>query len=218
MTRPRLLDACCCAGGATRGYQLAGFHVTGVDIVPQPNYCGDEFVQGDAIEYIREHGREFDLIHASWPCQKFTPLNAYNGKDYPDLVTPGRQVMLETGVPFVIENVPQAPLESPVSLCGSMFGLKLRRHRGFESGNGFRLPQLLCGRHELCTRNGYLPTADRPFMTISGGRHSEAWRLKAAKVMGVPWTKTIVEVCEAIPPAYTRWIGEQWLASQERAA
>lgn len=216
--KPRLLDACCCAGGATYGYQLAGFHVTGVDIDPQPNYCGDEFVQADAIGYVREHGHAFDFIHASWPCQKFTPLNAYNHKDYPDLVTPGRQAMLDSGVPFVIENVPQAPLIDPIYLCGSMFGLKLRRHRGFETGNGLTLPRMSCGRHELCTRNGYLPTPERPNMTISGGRHSEAWRRKASDVMGVPWTKTIVEVCEAIPPAYTEWIGQHARAGLKRAA
>jgi DNA (cytosine-5)-methyltransferase 1 len=127
-------------------------------------------------------------------------------------------VMAATGVPFVIENVPQAPLVNPVYLCGSMFGLRLRRHRGFETGNGFALPRLACGRHERCTRNGYLPTPEAPWMTISGGKHSEAWRLKAAEVMGVPWTQTIVEVCEAIPPAYTRWIGGQFLSRLERVA
>ncbi len=218
MRVPRVLDACCCAGSATRGYQLAGCHVTGVDIEPQPNYRGDVFVQGDALDYIREHGHEFDFIHASWPCQAYSPLNAYNKKSYPELIEPGRERMLATGVPFVIENVPQAPLRDPIVLCGSMFGLKLRRHRVFETGNGFTLPQPPCGAHERCTRNGYLPTAGSPCMTISGGKHSEAWRVKAADVMGCPWTKTIAEVCEAIPPAYTQWIAEQWLTSRRRAA
>lgn len=211
----KVLDVCCCAGGATYGYQLAGCRVTGVDINPQPNYCGDTFIQADAIDYIEHHGREFDFIHASWPCQAYTPLNAYNRKIYPDLIAPGRAVMEATGVPFVIENVPQAPLRSPVYLCGTMFGLKVRRHRGFESGNGFALPQPQCGYHERCIRNGYLPTVDAPFMTISGGRHSEAWRRKAAEVMGVPWMKTITEVCESIPPAYTRWIA-QYIGVQKR--
>lgn len=208
-SRPRLLDACCCAGAATHGYQRAGFHVTGVDIEPQPNYCGDAFVRADAIEFIREHGQSFDFIHASWPCQAYSLLNAYNHKSYPDLVGPGREVMRATGVPFVIENVPpRAPLRAPITLCGSMFGLRVRRHRWFEVGNGFYLPQLECGRHERCTRNGYLPTVERPWMTISGGKHSESWRLAANEVMGTPWLRTISEVCEAIPPAYTEWIGE----------
>lgn len=216
--RPRVLDACCCAGGATYGYQLAGFHVTGVDIQPQPNYIGDEFVQDDAIGYIREHGHEFDFIHASFPCQAHSLLNHYNHKDYPDLIPAGREALLTTGVPFVIENVPQAPLRDPVVLCGTMFGLNIYRHRHFETGNGFGLPQLAHPKHTaLCARNGYLPTTERPFMTISGGKHSETWRRTAAEVMGVPWTKTTIEVCEAIPPAYTEWVGVRTMRQIERA-
>lgn len=190
---------------------MVGFHVTGVDIQDQPNYIGDVFVRADGLEYLKAHGHTFDFIHASWPCQAFSLLNAYNHKTYPDLITPGRLAMENTGVPFVIENVPQAPLRSPIILCGSMFGLKVRRHRAFETGNGFSLPQMPCGPHERCTRNGYLPTAEAPWMTISGGKHSEAWRRTAADAMGVPWAKTIVEVCEAIPPAFTEWVGRQFL-------
>lgn len=218
MSTPRLLDACCCAGAATHGYQRAGFHVTGVDIEPQPNYGGNEFVLGDAIAFIRDHGSEFDFIHASWPCQAYTPLNAYNQIEYPDLVEEGREVMLASGRPFVIENVPQAPLRNAVTLCGSMFGLRLIRHRSFEPGSGFALPTIACLPHSRCARNGYLPTPDLPWMTVTGGKHSEAWRLKANEVMGTPWMRTIREVCEAVPPLYTEWVGTQAIAMLRCAA
>lgn len=212
-SRGRVLDLCCCAGGATRGYQDAGFHVTGVDIEKQPNYCGDMFVRADAIEYVYTHGHRFDFIHASPPCQAYTPLNAYNKLDYPDLVAPMRAALLSTGRPFVIENVPQAPLKDAITLCGPMFGLRVYRHRAFEPSPHFALTAPPHPAHVArCARNGYPPTAERPFMTITGGRHSEAWRQTAAKVMGVPWTRTIREVCEAIPPAYTYHVARAALA------
>lgn len=231
MNQPRLLDACCCDGGATRGYQVAGFRVTGIDINPQPNYCGDEFIQGDAISYIREHGHEYEAGVGSPPCQKYTPLNAYNHKEYPDLIAPMREAMRATGRPYVIENVEAAAAEliDPIMLCGPMFDLNIYRHRLFETGNGFTLTEPEHPQHLwLCTRNGYLPTPERPFMSIHGGKHSRAWVMKAAEVMGVPWMvdadtkRSIRSVCEAIPPAYTEFIGRQLmaevLARRERAA
>ncbi len=226
--KPRLLDLFCGAGGCTKGYQEAGFYVVGVDINPQPNYCGDEFVQDDAMEILGSvaagfrnwtpedpdrHLRrlqDFEAIHASPPCQAYSPLNAYNRKTYPDLVSLTRSLLMQAGVDYIIENVPQAPLIDPVTLCGSMFGLKLYRHRGFET-NFPVLPPAHPRHNALCARNGYLPTPERPFMSIHGGKHSKAWQRKAAEVMGVPWMTEIVETCEAIPPAYTRWIGERLL-------
>ncbi|MEU6264859.1 DNA cytosine methyltransferase [Saccharopolyspora shandongensis] len=205
MSRPRLLDLFCCAGGAGMGYHRAGFDVVGVDIGPQPNYPF-EFHQADAIEFLTERGREFDAIHASPPCQAFSPLNAYNHKTYPDLVDAVRAALVASGKPYVIENVPQAPLREPVILCGAMFGLRVYRHRAFETS--FPLATQPHPAHVArCVRNGYLPTPDRPFMSIHGGKHSKAWRAKAAEVMDVPWTATIIEVCEAIPPAFTEHIG-----------
>jgi DNA (cytosine-5)-methyltransferase 1 len=217
--RPRVLDAFCCSGGAGEGYRQAGFDVLGVDIEPQPNYRPGEFVQGDAVDYIREHGHEFDLIHGSPPCQAYTPLNAYNHKTYPDLVAATRAAMIATGVPYIIENVPQAPLRDPITLCGAMFGLPLYRHRDFESSLELEAPAHPAHTWR-CTRNGYLPTAEKPFMSIHGGKHSKAWQRAAAAAMGVPWATTIREVCEAIPPAYTRHLGEQAIAllETERAA
>jgi len=210
LARPlKALDLFSCAGGAGYGYHLAGFQVTGVDINPQPNYPF-QFVQADALEYVADHGAEFDLIHASPPCQAYSPLNAYNHKVYPDLISPIRPLLQATGRPYVIENVEAARSEllDPVMLCGPMFGLRMYRHRLFETGGGLDLPQLEHPAHTaLCVRNGYLPTPERPFMSIHGGKHSRAW-LEAAKVaMGTPWVRTIREVCEAIPPAYTEYIG-----------
>ncbi|MBK1784556.1 DNA cytosine methyltransferase [Prauserella cavernicola] len=203
-TRPRLLDLCCGAGGASLGYHQAGFAVTGVDIAPQPNYPFT-FHQADALEFLAAHGHEFDAIHISPPCQAYSPLNAYNHKTYPDFIGDARDLLIRTNVPWVIENVVQAPLHQPIVLCGAMFGLQLYRHRGFETSRPITAPAHPEHLHR-CARNGYLPQPGQ-FMTITGGRHSRAWQAKAAQVMGTPWTRTIREVCEAIPPAYTRYIG-----------
>lgn len=207
--RWRLLDTYCCAGGAGTGYHRAGFEVVGVDIEPQPNYPY-EFHQADAVEFIREHGHEFDVITGSPPCQAHSPLNAYNKKTYPQLIGPTREAMVASGKPYVIENVAAARSEliNPTLLCGPMFGLLVYRHRLFEVG-GFPLTAPDHPDHAaLCTRNGYLPTPARPFMSIHGGKHSRAWLEAAKDAMGMPWVRTIREVCEAIPPAYTQFIGE----------
>lgn len=222
--RPRLLDLFCCGGGAGEGYRRAGFGVVGIDIAPQPNY---PFVFGcaDALSVLRDllrgvpivfgsHGAidlsMVDAIHASPPCQAYSPLNAYNHKTYPDLVDETRDLLIATGLPYAIENVTQAPLRDPMVLCGGMFGLRVYRHRAFESNVPMTAPAH--PKHVArCVRNGYLPTP-KQHMTISGGKHSQAWRAKAAEVMGVPWTKTIREVCEAIPPAYTQHVGGFLLA------
>jgi DNA (cytosine-5)-methyltransferase 1 len=216
-----VLDTFCCGGGMAMGYYLAGFDVVGVDIAPQPNYPFT-FHQGDAIEYIRTHGHEYDLGHGSPPCQHYTPLNAYNHKVYPDLIDPTRAAFEAAGLPYVIENVEAAApeLRDPVLLCGPMFGLKVYRHRLFETNFPLAAPEH--PKHvERCIRNGYLPTAERPFMSIHGGKHSRAWQRAACDAMGMPWIKVpedarmeriqlgIREVCEAVPPRYAQWIGER---------
>src|SRR4051812_17294288 len=121
-----LLDLFCGAGGATKGYQRAGFHVVGVDISPQPNYCGDGFIQVDAIDFL-EYGADalpytIHAIHASPPCQRWSSKTR-NPENHPDLITPMRELLEETGLPYVIENVPRSPLVNPIQLCGSSFGL-----------------------------------------------------------------------------------------------
>ncbi|WP_273845431.1 hypothetical protein [Rubrobacter calidifluminis] len=195
----RGLDLFSGAGGATRGYQLAGFRMTGVDIRPQPRYVGEEFIMADALEYVHEHGHEYDFIHASPPCQAFTPARHIHGSRHPDLLSPTRELLLETGRPWVIENVPGAPMRPDLVLCGSHFGLRCRhgrlvRHRLFE----FDTPRLLLV--PPCDHSG-------PVVSVFGhGGHVYhgvgCWR----EVMQIPWM-TREELSQAIPPAYTHFIG-----------
>jgi len=215
--RPVILDLFCGAGGAGAGYALAGFHVVGVDIDPQPGYPFN-FIQADVMDFdldalVKDSGAA--AIHASPPCQAYSPLNAYNQLLYPDLVAPTRELLESVGLPYVIENVPQAPLEHPVMLCGGMFGLPMYRHRHFESNTALVAPAHP-GHVALCARNGYLPTPQRPFMTISGGKHSRAWQTAAAEAMGTTWMTTVHDVCESIPPAYTTFIGGQLIAAMRQ--
>lgn len=220
-----VLDTYSCAGGMGMGYYLAGFNVVGVDIDQQPNYPFPHIV-ADAVTFIETHGHEYDLIHGSPPCQAYSPLNAYNHKTYPDLIAPTREAMLATGRPYVIENVEAAApeLRDPTLLCGPMFGLRVYRHRLFETSFPLTAPEHLA-HTAICSRNGYVPTPARPFMTITGGKHSRAWQNAACDAMGMPWIKVpaggdtrlgIREVCEAIPPAYATWIG--WQAAQQHLA
>lgn len=207
----RVLDLYSHRGDMGMGYYLAGFEVVGVDIDAD---CGAEypfeFIHGDAIEYLLAHGHEFDLTHGSPPCQAWSPLNAYNHKVYPELIAPTRGAMRAVGRPYVIENVEAArpELVAPALLCGPMFDLKVYRHRLFETSFPLTTPDHPA-HGPLCTRNGYLPTEAKPFMTITGGKHSRAWQRTAAAAMGTPWITTVKGVCEAIPPAYAEWIGRQ---------
>ncbi|MBM3457495.1 MAG: DNA cytosine methyltransferase, partial [Armatimonadetes bacterium] len=134
MTRPVLLDLFCGQGGAAMGYHRAGFDVVGVDLEPQPRYPF-RFIQADALEFLAEHGRGFEAIHASPPCQRYSRATGnHRHEKHPDLVGVTRDLILGTGFPYIIENVPQAPLRSPVQLCGLMFpALRVIRHRDFES-------------------------------------------------------------------------------------
>ena len=215
--RPRLLDLFCCAGGATRGYQDAGFHVTGVDINPQPNYRGDAFIQADALDILERHWRAFHAVHASPPCQSFTAYRRKGhgvGDGYPDLIAPVRALLERTNVPWIIENVQGAPLESPAMLCGSSFGLDVRRHRYFESNVPLEAPP--CDHSWQTPR--FPPATNRTNLrrTVEVG----VWRIPLdvqQKAMGIDWM-TLPELSEAIPPAYTRWIGEQLLSVVEVAA
>lgn len=194
MSRPRLLDLFCGAGGCSRGYHDAGFDVVGVDIRPMPRYPY-EFHQADALEYLREHGHEFDAIHASPPCQAYCALKSMpNAKEHPDLVGVTREALRESGRLYVIENVPGAPLVDPVMLCGTMFGLQtdcgaqLRRHRLFET-NWLLLCGLVCqhrGRREartICVNGTGSPLSER---TISvHGTHARDGYLTKNRVITV---------------------------------
>lgn len=202
----KALDLFCGAGGASMGLNHAGFEVTGVDISPQPNYPF-EFIQADALEISL---KGFDFIWASPPCQAYSPLNAYNKKEYPDLISHTRRRLIRANIPFVIENVVQAPLKNPIILCGTMFDLFIYRHRAFENSFSVTVPKHLPHK-KRCSRNGYTPSKQKPFMTITGGRHSKEWTKCASKYLQVPWMKDIREVCEAIPPAYSEFIGKEWI-------
>lgn len=192
------------------GYHRAGFDVVGVDIKRQPHYPF-RFYRHDAVTFVRKWGNRFAAVHASPPCQAYSKLNAYNHREYPDLMGPTRVSLVALGLPYVIENIPQAPMVDSITLCGAMFGLRVYRHRGFESSLPLVAPEH--PRHVArCVRNSYIPKPDQ-FMTITGGKHSRAWREFAADVMGVPWTQTIREVCEAIPPAYTEHVGRQLITA-----
>lgn len=215
MSRPRLLDAFSGAGGAGRGYQMAGFHVTGVDIKPQPRYAGDEFVQGDALAYIREHGHEFDAIHASPPCQAYSPLSYRWGEnDYADLVDATRAALKETGLPYAIENVMRAPLYQSLVLCGSMFdGLRVIRHRRFECNPPLWFPPFSCSHPKGAVgRRGHL--GDREWMTVTG-HFSDIEKARAA--MGIDWMSQD-ELAQAIPPAYTEFVGRHLLHAVQMEA
>jgi DNA (cytosine-5)-methyltransferase 1 len=212
--RPKLLDLFCKAGGAGEGYRRAGFAVTGVDIEPQPHNPHD-FIQADALDYVAKHGQEYDVIHASPPCQAYSALRAMHPtRQYPALIEQTRELLKASGKFFIIDNVPGAPLQSfsclfgthGVMLCGSMFGLGvkrgfLRRHRIFETS--FPVAQPPCDHRGVAVgvygHGGH------------SGKHRMLYRKEAAEAMGIDWMSRD-EMCQAIPPAYTQYIGESLLS------
>jgi DNA (cytosine-5)-methyltransferase 1 len=218
------LDLFCGAGGATRGLQLAGFHVTGVDISPQPHYCGDKFIQADAFDVDRiESLRLFDLIWASPPCQGRTAYRRRPGHvravDTDGSIRRirsalrGLAILPDAAPPYIIENVPGAPLESPLMLCGSMFGLEVRRHRLFETSFDAG-PQPLCQHH--------MQRGDFPQATNRKNRRKTCeigvWRIPLEVQRGamqIDWME-LEELSEAIPPAYARFMAERFLATTDR--
>lgn len=210
--RPRMLDLFCGAGGAAVGYHRAGFDVVGVDIAPQPHYPY-EFHQGDALKYLLEHHGEFDAFHASPPCQAFTNAQRIQGNEHPDFIRSTRNAFLLIGKPWVIENVPGAPLRSPVTLCGADFSLRTYRHRLFESSHRIVRP---CEHAEHLTPLAKMGRHPKPgeFMHVVGHFSGVA---AAREAMGIDWM-TRDELSESIPPAYTSFIGRQLLDAMEAAA
>lgn len=216
----KLLDLCCCAGGAAMGYHQSGFKVTGVDIKKQPNYPF-KMVVADAVAYLRKHGHKYDAFHASPPCQKWscsTSLAQSKGKEYPDIIAPIRDELEKLGKPYIIENVMQAPIRPDIVLCGYMFGLKVIRNRKFELGNWF------CLQPGFPVRKG--SAIDGDFVSVFGkaswnqnkaqkergteckfkkGTILETWKY----AMGIDWKITDIEISESIPPAYSKYLGEQ---------
>lgn len=228
-TKTRLLDLFCGAGGAAVGYHRAGFDVVGVDHRPQPRYPF-EFVQADAMTFPLDG---FDVIHASPPCQRYSIASRNIGRSHgkPDLIPAVRHRLTEQGAPWVIENVYGAPLFFPVLLCGSMFGLGsstglwLRRHRLFECSHLFLAPQCRHPKAYACKVYGngtmYVGRETNRKCRISigvYGNETNRWHqeqlgrnitiTEQREAMGIDWM-TRAELTQAIPPAYTEWIGKR---------
>lgn len=199
----KLLDLFCGIGGAARGYQLAGFRVTGVDIRPQPHYIGEQFILGDALKYVSEHWFMYDIIHASPPCQHHSLAQRIQQRNHPDLIAETRLALQRTGLPWVIENVEGAPLVNPIELCGAMFGLRTYRHRLFESSKTLVAP----AHPEHVWRQTKMgrPVREGEFIQVVGNFSGAQL---AREVMEMPWA-TRDGLREAIPPAYTLWVGQQ---------
>jgi len=207
----RLLDLFCGASGAAVGYARAGFEVTGVDHKPQPHFPF-EFIQADALEYLVKHGHEYDAIHASPPCQRYSVLTPVEHKyKHPDLIRPTRECLLALAKPYVIENVPAARslLVNPVMLCGSMFGLRVWRHRYFEVYPPI-FPLLPVCNH------GFAPVLISGTPRRNGDRTEPSTQARRDAV-GIPWM-TGTELDQAIPPAYTEFIGRQLIQAIKEAA
>jgi DNA (cytosine-5)-methyltransferase 1 len=194
------------------GYYQAGFDVVGVDINPQPRYPF-AFIQADALALEPDFLAGFDAIHASPPCQAYSKSQRLQKRNHPDLVAPVRQMLLATGLPYIIENVPGAPLRfsQSIMLCGKMFpGLMVYRHRWFETNFLGYAPhhpphteqQVKMGRR----------VTDGEFIQVVGNFSGVEY---ARKAMGIDWM-TRDGLREAIPPAYTKWIGEQLIAKLQR--
>jgi DNA (cytosine-5)-methyltransferase 1 len=201
----KILDLYCRAGGAGMGYHQGGYEVTGIDNKPQPRYPF-KFIQSDAIEYLMEHWKEYDAFHASPPCQLNSTMTKGLWKDrlasHPELIAPTRNILIETGRPYIIENVPTAPLINPTVLCGSMFGLKVRKHRLFETS--FMVFQPVCN-HKVQGK------------TVSVYGHSGgSSKRDGLKFPGIAeWKEAMQiywmigeELSQAIPPAYTKYISQ----------
>ena len=240
MSRPKLLDLFCGAGGAAMGYHRAGFEVVGVDIAPQPDYPF-EFHQLDATALRQDvlngcwHERSdltslpgrslvclgrFEAVHASPPCQASTALTkgTNKGRDYPQLIPGTRELLAGTGLPSIIENVQGAAVRRDLTLCGEMFGLDVIRHRyfeisGFEAAAPDHRPHR--GRVRGWRHGAYY---DGPYVAVYGDGGGKGSVAEWQAAMGIDWTGDRKAIAEAIPPAYTEHIGRQLIEQIARAA
>ena len=228
--RPLLLDCGCSAGGGAMGYHRAGFDVLGIDIKPQPRFPF-LFIQTDMLDFLEKYGREFDVIHASPPCQAYSVLRHLAKKTHPMMIEPVRELLKKSGRPYIIENVVGAPLIEPIRLCGSSFGLDLRRHRLFETNwpcegkscdHAWQTPRFPANRSDRrkagClarvivvaghdTRNfNHLASVVSPHGGIQEAGGVAEWK----RAMEIDWMIRD-ELSQAIPPVYTLHIGKQIL-------
>lgn len=214
------------------GYHQAGFDVMGVDNRPQPRYPF-AFVQADVLTLDPAWVAGFDAIHASPPCQAHSSISRVNGRQahHADLIPETRAMLQASGRPWIMENVVGAPLRAPVMLCGTMFGLQtscgaeLRRHRLFET-NWFvgLMPECFHGPATVGVYGGHAHDRRRT-ITITGATpqqnvvHNRS-RLtfsadEARRAMGIDWM-TMAGLSQAIPPAYTRFLGERLMCALAR--
>lgn len=192
------------------GYKLAGFNVLGVDIVPQPHYPS-WFVQACALDFARQYGHLFDLIHASPVCKRYSRTTQQwrrNGYNYPDQIAETRAILHAIGKPYVIENVPDArgELWNPIELCGSMFDLYTTRHRLFETSPRIEVDRVCDHRFPQC-KMGRKPKRYGEYIQIMGHFSDVEYGQIA---METPWMGQC-DMNQAIPPAYTQYIGERFL-------
>lgn len=221
----RILDLYCGAGGAGMGYSRAGFEVVGVDINDQPNYPFS-FIRDDAIEFLKAMINEgvcwdgeqwlslddFDAIHASPPCQSSSALTKgtnYGKFEYPDYIEDTRDLLLQTGKPWIIENVQGSTLRRDMTLCGEMFGLAVIRHRYFELGNWTSsAPTHIKHRGRVAgMRHGVWYTG--PYFAVYGDGGGKGTVKQWQDAMEMPWTNVRKEIAEAIPPKFSEYIGQQ---------
>jgi hypothetical protein len=224
MSKPWLLDLYCCAGGAARGYQRAGFQVLGVDIVPRPNYCG-EFIQMDALDYLRDIAPKYryDLIHTSPPCQERSTLTTGTnramgwGREHRQWVPETRALLDATGVPYVIEQPAGhgGLIAVDLKLCMDMWPVdppRVWRHRDFEL-SGFTVYQPKHVKHEGRVRGWrHGVRHDGDYVAAYGNGGGKATVPEMQHALGIDWTDVREELTEAIPPAYTEHIGRAFLA------
>ena len=211
--RPVLLDLFCGGGGCAVGYHRAGFDVIGVDVVRQPEYPF-RFVLADALTYPLDG---FDAVHASPPCKRHTALAALDRArphlfdPHPDCLGPTLARLAGLAVPWVVENVPGAPLPGAVTYCGSAFGLAVRRHRLFASSVELAAPA--CNHAAQGRPLGVYGTGGAWARTAPGGGGDKVSGADAARALGVDWTVRQATLSQMIPPAYTEHIGRQVLAA-----
>ena len=210
----RLLDLFCGAGGCSVGYARAGFEVTGVDIEPHPDYPF-EFRLADAMEVMGDvaYLSQFDVVHASPPCPRYSVATQATRDDHPDLVGPSRDLLTQWGGVWVMENVPGAPMPAAVTICGQAMGLPwIRRHRLFESSVMIFSPGCACGPHGTVSVFGHSGEDRRGPGTL---KHVPLDVIR--DVMGIDWMSSRDDISDAIPPNYTEFIGHQ-LAAHVRSA
>lgn len=224
MTNSRLLDLFCCAGGCARGYMDAGFYVIGVDIKPQPHYIGHEFYQDDALVVLDTlltgsawNGytlADFDAIHASPECKSYTNCNLSPKEKYEQLIAPVRERLIKTGKLYIIENVIGAKkhMNASILLCGSMFGLRMQRHRLFETNMDryLMLPPCDDRKATIAVYGHSVWDSSLPGTQRKDGRaRPDSVSIEIGReAMGINWMN-IEEMAEAIPPAYTKFLGGQ---------